>query len=182
MGMQGLQRDKHTHIDTHTDTQTHRHTHIHAHTRTHTHTHAHAHTHTCTHFLPLSLTHSLSHIHTYPHNHGLTHVNSILGQCLLSTIFGRGAGSWHSLKQKCKKSCNRFGPLQFVLRAPPSVCDNAPTDFVQNNHEMFSAFSTIVSEQEASKREFFDIWFSLLILTRLAGLELELVEGTRTTY
>jgi len=34
------------------------------------------------------------------------------------------------------------------------VCDNAPTDFVLYNPEMLSAFSTILSEREASKREF----------------------------
>jgi len=34
------------------------------------------------------------------------------------------------------------------------VCDNAPTDFVLYNPEMLSAFSTILSEREASSREF----------------------------
>jgi len=37
---------------------------------------------------------------------------------LLSTIFGWGAGSWHSPRTQefveCKKSSNRFGALQFV--------------------------------------------------------------------
>jgi len=54
------------------------------------------------------------------------------------------------------------------LRAPLSVCDNAPPDFVQNNPEMLIAFST--SERKDSKREFFDIWSSLLILNRLKML------------
>jgi len=40
------------------------------------------------------------------------------------------------------------------LRALPSVYDNALTDFVQNNPEMLSAFSMILSEREALSREF----------------------------
>ena len=53
---------------------------------------------------------------------------------LLSTIFGRGAGS--------------------RLRAPPSVCDNTPPDFVRNNPEMLSAFSTVLSEQKRDRKRF----------------------------
>ena len=46
-------------------------------------------------------------------------------------------------------------PFRFTairLRAPPSVCNNAPTDFVLYNPEI-SAFSTILREREAQKRE-----------------------------
>ena len=37
------------------------------------------------------------------------------------------------------------------------MCDNPPTDFVIYDPELFSAFSTIFSEREASLGEFFDI-------------------------
>jgi len=48
---------------------------------------------------------------------------------LLSTIFGRGAGSWHSPRTqdfvKCKKTSYRFGSLQFVC-AHRRACATIP--------------------------------------------------------
>ena len=62
------------------------------------------------------------------------------------------------------------------LRAPPSVCDNAPTDLVLYNPELLSAFSTILSEREDSRREFlnntktifFSLWLAGLLLPKQA--------------
>ena len=50
------------------------------------------------------------------------------------------------------------------------MCDNAPIDFVLYNPELLSAFSTILSEREASKREFLNNTKTIFFSLRLAGL------------
>jgi len=93
---------------------------------------------------------------------------------LLSTIFGRGAGSWYSPRtQKVVKNSRRwfrFDTLQFV-QAHHRACATTPSlTLFENNLSNSAHFSTIWSERKVSKREIFDILFSLLILTWLAGL------------
>jgi len=61
----------------------------------------------------------------------------------------------NAVHAKMQEDLQPFWYTTIRLRAPPSVSDNAPPDFVQNNPEMLSAFSTILSERKASKREFF---------------------------
>ena len=86
-----------------------------------------------------------------------------------------GTGFWYNPRTqdlvKCKKTVLPFWYTTIRLRAPPSVCDNAPTDLVLYNPELLSAFSTILSEREDSRREFLNntktIFFSLRLAVEL---------------
>ena len=93
---------------------------------------------------------------------------------LLSTIFGRGAGSWHSPRtQKLVKNRKRwfcFDTLRFVWAHHRARATTPSLTLFENNLSSSAHFSTIMSERKGSKREFFDIWFRLLILNRLASL------------
>jgi len=77
---------------------------------------------------------------------------------LFSTIFGRGAGSWHSTSTqevgKSSKSSVRFDTLRWVwAHNRPRATTTSLTLFVYNLSNSVH-FSTILSEREASLREF----------------------------
>ena len=93
---------------------------------------------------------------------------------LLSTFFGRGAGSWHSPRTqkvvKNRKGWFCFDTLRFVWAHHRARATTPSLTLFENNLSSSAHFSTIMSERKGSKREFFDIWFRLLILNRLASL------------